>query len=400
MIPETPHTPHRAGKARRLAPVAAAAAALCAVFIYATASTPPAAAPKAAAGGQAVPVSVASAAQRDFPLWTEAIGTVTSLNAVNVRSRVDGQLERVAFTEGQMVHRGDLLAQIDARPLQAQVNQSKAQLAQEEARLASNKVDLQRATDLAAAGAGSAQAVDTLRATVATQAAVVQAAQAALESAQLQLGFTRITSPIDGRVGQRLQPAGSTVHANDATGIATVTQMNPIWVAFSVPQDQLPAVTVQSRARALKVQALLRDRSKVLADGELEFVDSQVSPAAGQVQLKARFANAERSLWPGQLVSIRMLLANEAGATVVPQEAVQQGPKGAFVYVVDGAHMAQARQIDAGPAAQGLQWVRKGLQPGEVVVTQGQYRIAPGVPVTTAAAGPGATASSTSAGNP
>ncbi|GKS92836.1 MULTISPECIES: efflux RND transporter periplasmic adaptor subunit [unclassified Acidovorax] len=363
----------------RIAIAAATVAAMAAVFAYATASTPQAAPAKAA--GEAVPVSLASVVQQDFPIWTDAIGTVTSLNAVNVRSRVDGQLERVAFTEGQMVRKGDLLAQVDPRPLQAQVNQTRAVLAQEDARLSSNKIDLQRAIELAAAGAGSTQAVDTLRATVATQAAVVQAAQAALDSAQLQLGFTRITSPSDGRVGQRLQPAGSTVHANDAVGIATVTQMNPIWVAFSVPQDQLPAVTQQSQARALKVQALLRDRSRVLADGELEFVDSQVSPAAGQVQLKARFANADRALWPGQLVSVRMLLSTQAEATVVPPEAVQQGPKGAFVYVVDGQHMAQARQIDAGPISQGLQWVRKGLQPGDTVVTQGQYRIAPGIQV-------------------
>lgn len=381
-------SPTRPRALRRTALAATAIAAAAAVFFYAGGQVPAKAA-ATAAPAQAVPVSLATVTQQDLPIWADTIGTVTSFNAVNVRTRVDGQLERVAFKEGQMVRRGELLAQIDPRPSQAAVAQNKAVLAQENAKLASNRIDLQRAMELAAAGAGPTQTVDTLRATVATQAAVVQAAQAALDTALLQLSFTQITSPIDGRVGQRLQPAGSTVHATDAIGIATVTQMRPIWISFSVPQDQLPAVVHQAHAKPLEVQALLRDRSKVLANGTLEFVDSQVTPTVGQVQLKARFDNADGALWPGQLVAVRMLLQTQPQATVVPTEAVQQGPNGSFVYVVGPDRLAHAAPVEVGATSQGMQWVRKGLQPGDSVVTQGQYRIAPGVPVTTSTAGTG-----------
>ena len=377
--------------------IALSAIAAAAAVAYVYASTPTTAPETKPAGAQAVPVSLAKATSQDLPIWINAIGTVTSLNAVSVRSRVDGQLERVLFDEGRAVKRGELLALIDPRPLQAQVKQTQAVVAQEEAKLASNKVDLQRATELAAAGAGPTQTVDTLRAQVTTQAAVVQAAHAALDNAQLQFAFTRITSPIDGRVGQRLVPAGSMVHAADAGGIVTVTQMHPIWVTFSVPQDELPLILDQSHARKLMVQARLRDQSKTLADGELEFVDSQVTSTVGQITLKARFDNAERNLWPGELVAVRMLVRTQPKATVIPQEAVQQGPSGSFVYVVDGQRMAQARPVDVAATARGMQWIRSGLQPGETVVTQGQYRIAPGVPVTAIPDAAPATASAASA---
>lgn len=373
----------------------AIAAGAAAAYVYASASTTaPATRP---ADARAVPVSLAKTTTQDLPIWINAIGTVTSFNAVSVRSRVDGQLERVLFDEGRAVKRGELLALIDPRPLQAQVNQAQAVVAQEEAKLASNKVDLQRATELATAGAGPTQTVDTLHAQVTTQGAVVQAAHAALDNAQLQLAFTRITSPIDGRVGQRLVPAGSMVHAADAGGIVTVTQMHPIWVTFSVPQDELPLILDQSHARKLLVQALQRDQTRTLADGELEFVDSQVTPTVGQITLKARFDNAERNLWPGELVAVRMLVRTQPKATVIPQEAVQQGPSGSFVYVVDGQRMAQARTVDAAAISRGMQWIRSGLRPGETVVTQGQYRIAPGVPVTGIPAAAPATASAASA---
>ena len=332
-----------------------------------------------------VPVSLAVAGRRDMPVWTEGVGSVTSLNVVSVRSRVDGQLERVLYTEGQQVKAGDLLAVVDPRPFQAQTQQAQAVLAQENAKLASLRVDLRRAEELASAGAGPRQTVDTLQAQVATQAAAVQAAQAALQTAQLQLTFTRITAPAAGRIGQRLVPAGSMVHASDVTGLTTITQMNPVWVTFQVPQDVLAQVVDQGRARKLSVEALARDRSRTLGKGELEFVDSQVTAATGQVMLKARFDNAGDGLWPGQLVAVRMLLKTEANATVVPDAALQQGPAGSFVYVVDGQRQAQARTVQVGSSWNGSRQVRTGLKPGETVVTQGQYRIAPGVPVTDAA---------------
>jgi multidrug efflux system membrane fusion protein len=358
----------------------------------------PSAGPRAAPAAAAVPVTVSVAERRQLPLWTDALGTVTSLNAVNVRSRVDGQLQSVRFTEGQAVRAGDLLATVDPRPLQVQLAQSQAVLAQEEAKLASGKVDFERASALAQAGAGATQAADTLRAQVATQAATVQAARSAVEAAQLQLSFTRIVSPIDGRAGQRLAGVGATVHATDATGLVTVTQMNPIWVAFSVPQDLLPAILNEARGHPLKVSALLRDRSRTLSEGELVFVDSQVTPTNGQIQLKARFDNSRATLWPGELVAVRMLLRTQADATVVPQAAVLQGPDGPFVYVANARHLAEVRKVGVGEVVDGMQWVRSGLQPGETVVTQGQYRLAPGLPIAAApAAAPVADAAATKA---
>ncbi|MDB5858386.1 MAG: mdtA 1 [Ramlibacter sp.] len=354
------------------------------------------AAPMTASAAASVPVTLATAQRRALPLWTDALGTVTSLNAVSVRSRVDGQLQAVHFTEGQAVKAGELLATIDPRPLQVQLAQSQAVLAQEEARLASSKVDLERAGALAQAGAGPTQTVDTLRAQVTTQAATVQAARSAVDAAQLQLSFTRITSPIDGRAGQRLAGVGAAVHAMDANGLVTVTQMNPIWVAFSVPQDLLPAILRESAGHPLKVSALLRDRSRTLAEGELVFVDSQVTPTNGQIQLKARFDNSRPALWPGELVAVRMLLRTQEDATVVPQEAVQQGADGNFVYVANARHQAEVRKVGVGEVVDGMQWVRSGLAPGETVVTQGQYRLAAGVPI--AAAPPPATAAAPAPG--
>jgi multidrug efflux system membrane fusion protein len=341
-------------------------------------------APRATAAPQPVPVTLATVQSQPLPLWLDAIGTVTSLNAVNVRSRVDGQLQSVKFTEGQAVKAGDLLALIDPRPLQAQLTQSQALLAQEEAKLASSKVDLERATALAQAGAGPTQTVDTLRAQAATQAAAVQAAKAAVDSAQLQLSFTRITSPIEGRAGQRLLPIGSSVHASDVSGLVTVTQMNPIWIAFSVPQDQLPEILRESAGRPLKVSAAPRDGGQRAAEGELVFVDSQVTPTNGQITLKARFDNGRSTLWPGELVAVRLLLRTQADAAVVPQQAVQQGPNGNFVYVANAQHVAELRNVTAGDTVNGMQWIRSGLKPGETVVTQGQYRLAPGVPIAAA----------------
>jgi multidrug efflux system membrane fusion protein len=350
----------------------------------------PAAVPKSASAlAAAVPVTLAIAQKRALPLWIDALGTVTSLNAVNVRSRVDGQLQSVRFTEGQAVKAGDLLATIDPHPLQVQLAQAQALLAQEDAKLASSKVDLARANALAQAGAGPTQAVDTLAAQVATQAASVQAAQSVVDAAQLQLGYTRIVSPAAGRAGQRLVAVGSTVHATDVSGVVTVTQMHPIWVAFSVPQDLLPAILRERASHALKVVALPRDRSRTLSEGELIFVDSQVTPTNGEIQLKARFDNSPPALWPGELVAVRMLLRTQVDATVVPQASVQQGPDGSFVYVENAQHAAEVRKVGVGEVVDGMQWIRTGLQPGETVVTQGQYRLAPGVAI---AATPGASA--------
>lgn len=342
-------------------------------------------APSTAAAKQPVPVSVATAQQQSLPLWLDAIGTVTSMNAVNVRSRVDGQLQKMSFTEGQQIKAGDLLAVIDPKPLRATLAQVQGVLAQEQAKLASNQVDLKRATALANANAGSTQTVDTLKAQVAAQSAAVQSAKASVDSARLQLSYTRVVSPVNGRAGQRLVPVGSTVHATDVIGLTTVTQMNPIWVTFSVPQDVLPSVLQQSSSKQLKVSALDRADAHSLAEGELVFVDSQVTPANGQVQLKARFDNKGLSLWPGSLVGVRMLVQTQENAVVVPQQAVQQGSTGNFVYLATAQHKVEVRPVVVGAMVKGMQWIHSGLQVGDVVVTQGQSRLAAGADINTGA---------------
>jgi multidrug efflux system membrane fusion protein len=335
------------------------------------------------ASGGAVPVRVAKVTQQDLPIWLDAIGNVQALNTVNVRVRVDGELQKVLFEEGQTVKAGALLGQVDPRVYQAQVDQAKALVAKDQAQLASLKVNLDRAVNLANAKAGPTQDVDTYRASVAAQVASVQADQAALDNARLQLEFTQVRAPIDGRTGQRLLDVGSIAHGAEATGLVTITQMNPITVAFAVSQDQLPEILEENtKGQPLQVLALRRDGSKTLASGKLSFIDSQVAASSGQIQLKAQFDNSQSQLWPGELVSARLLVNTQRGVTVVPVNAVQLGRDGNFVYVLGSDDKVQVRPVKAQQVVDGMQWITSGLQPGETVVTQGQSRIASGVKVT------------------
>lgn len=365
----------------KLALPAVAIGAALAVYQYAAGRTSP------APTNPAIPVSMQAAKQQNLPIWLDAIGTVQPLHTVNVKVRVDGELQKVMFTEGQEVHAGDLLAQIDPRPFQTQLQQAQAGKAKDEAQLASTLVDLNRATKLAAAGAGPSQTVDTLTAQRASLKATVQADQAAIQNAQLQLDYTRIRAPFDGRTGQRLVDAGAIVHASDATGLVTITQIHPISILFTLPQDNLPEIIQESKQQSLKVEALTRDGARPIADGQLAFIDNQVASGTGKVQFKATFTNADGALWPGALVSVRVLLRTQTGATVVPATAVQQGAQGSFVYRVKHDHTVETRQVDAGPVVASQQWIRKGLQPGDIVVTQGQYRLAPGLKVAAIASG-------------
>ena len=331
-----------------------------------------------AAGPAAVPVIVGAATTRDLPIWVSGVGSVQPLNAVTVKVRVDGQLERVAFTEGQEVRAGDLLAQIDPRPFQAQLKQAEANLAKDEAQLANAKVDLARFTKLASMGASPSRNVDTEKTQVASLEATVQADQAVIDTARLQLGFTSVTSPLDGRVGLRLVDPGSIVHATDPNGLVTVTQMQPIAVLFSLPQDDLPDIRAAISQGAPTVEALTRDGARSLAQGELAVVDSQIDPANGQVRLKATFANADRSLWPGEFVSARLLVRTDRNATVVPARAVLRGQNGAYIYVLEGDQTVEVRPVTTGPTVNGFTAVLSGLSPGETVVVDGQSRLAPG----------------------
>ncbi|WP_064504871.1 efflux RND transporter periplasmic adaptor subunit [Frateuria defendens] len=342
----------------------------------APASTPP----------PAVPVSVGQAGRRDVPEWARGLGTVQALNVVTVKSRVDGQLDRIAFVEGQMVKAGDLLAQIDPRPFQVALAQAEANQRKDDAQRANAQTDLKRYAELAKMQVVPAQQLDAQQAQAQSLLATVAADRSAADNARLQLGFTRIVAPISGRVGQRLVDQGSQVHASDTTGLVTITQLEPITVTFLVPQDALPAVMRAGRAGAARVEVDTRDGRLHLADGTLVYVDSQVDPASGQILLKAQFANADHALWPGELVSARLLLQVHPQAVVVPAQAVQRDQNGAYLYVVGAGRTAQPRPVRLGPADGGTQVIESGVSAGDTVVLDGQSRLTAGSRVSFAAA--------------
>ncbi|MGI4861399.1 MAG: efflux RND transporter periplasmic adaptor subunit [Janthinobacterium lividum] len=335
-----------------------------------------------------VPVAIQAARVENLPIWISAIAHVQALNTVDVKVRSDGQLQKIFFQEGQLVKAGDLLAQIDPRVYQAQVEQAQALVARDAAQVVNLQVSLKRATALAEAKAGPTQDVDTFTAQLAAQRATVLADKAALDNAKLQLGFTQVRAPLTGRTGQRLLDEGAIVHAADLTGLVSITQMNPISVIFPVSQDVISQILAENGRSRLKVKAVSRDGTQTIATGELSFIDSQVVAATGQIQLKAQFDNSGNQLWPGELIGARLLLRTQADAVVVPDTAVELGAKGDFVYVVDASGRAQPRHVDAANVVAGQQWIRSGLTPGEKVVVSGQYRIAPGVAVSNV--GPGA----------
>ncbi len=339
-------------------------------------SKAPAAPPPAA-----VPVVVGAAKVQDLPIWLSGVGSVQPLNAVNIKVRVDGQLKRVVFTEGKEVHAGELLAQLDPRTFQAQLKLAEANLAKDQAQLANTQVDLGRYSRLASIGASPTQNADTLKAQVASLEATIQADQAAIDSAKLQLEFTNITSPIDGRVGLRQADPGSIVRTTDVNGLVTVTQMQPIAVLFSLTQDELPTVLAASSQGTLKVEAYDREGTHSLGQGELVFIDSQVDPANGQVRLKATFPNADRSLWPGEFVMARLWVRTEPNATIVPTRAVLRGQNGLYVYALKADQTVEVRPVKTGATVEGYTALVSGLSPGDTVVLDGQSRLAPGMKV-------------------
>lgn len=327
---------------------------------------------------QAVPVVVDSVTVRDLPIWRSAIGAVQSLKSVNVKVRVDGQLTSVAFTEGQDVRAGDLLAEIDSRPYKAQLKQAQANRLKDLAQLGSTHVDLDRASKLADIGAGPTQTVDTLRAQVASLEATIEADQAAIDTAQLNLSFTRITAPFDGRTGQRLMDPGSIVHVSDGSGLVSVTQILPIAVTFSLPQDDLGEILQGQSAAPLIVAVESRDGSRHLADGKLVFIDNQIQTGSGQILLKAEFPNANHALWPGQFVSARLLLRTDRNVMVVPSRAIQHSQKGSFVYTVSAQGKAEMQPVKTGADVDGFTALLSGTSPGDKIVVDGQSRLSPG----------------------
>ncbi len=330
-------------------------------------------------------VTVAPVTTRDIDVFLDGLGTVAAYNTVTIRPRVDGQIVRIAFREGQDVKAGDLLAQIDPRPFQAQLAQAMANRQKDQAQLANARLDLERAIELERRGVGPRQATDTQRALVAQLEAAAAADQAMIDSAKVQLDYAQITAPIDGRIGIRQIDVGNIVHQADSAGLAVITQVQPISVLFSLPQDNLLAISDAMATGPLAVQAYSRDNRVELGSGTLALIDNQIDPQTGTIKLKATFANAGRRLWPGQFVNVRLHLATRPAVLVVPASAVQRGPQGPYVYLLKPDTRVEMRPVSTGPTEDGATVIEGGLAAGDRVVSEGQYKLQPGGRATVAA---------------
>lgn len=330
-----------------------------------------------------VQATTAAVQRQDVPIVRTGVGTVTPLATVTVRSRIDGQLERVGFAEGQDVKAGQLLAQLDARALKAALEQAQAQKAKDQALLGNARVDLQRYTTLNAQDAATPQQLATQKALVAQLEAAVQMDQAQIDAARVQLGYTTITAPISGRVGARLVDPGNIVHAADAGGLVVINQIDPITVVFTLPDTAFQAVNqaLQGSRAPLAVQVFERNAGAPLARGTLVLLNNQIDPATGTVQLKARFDNPRHVLWPGQYVDARLVLGVRHDALTVPAAAVQRGPDGAYVYTVDADDTARMQAVTVAQVQDGLAVIDQGLAAGQRVVVDGQYKLRPGLKV-------------------
>jgi multidrug efflux system membrane fusion protein len=341
--------------------------------------------PATAAGpvkpANAVAVDVAVASRRDVPVYLEGLGNVQAYYTAKINSRVDGELQRVGFIEGQLVKKGDLLAQIDPRPLQAALEQAIGTEAKDTAQFDSAKRDLERYLVLAPHNLTSQQVLDSQRALVGQLQAQLQVDHAVIDNARTQLQYATITAPFAGRTGMRLVDPGNIVRATDTTGIVVLTQIQPISVVFTLPEDSILQVTQAMAAGPLEASALSRDDRTQLDRGTLALLDNQIDTATGTVRLKATFANARNALWPGQFVNVRILLQQRHDAVTVPSIAVQRGPDGLFAYVVKADSSVDARPIEIAEDTDGVTVVTGGLQAGERVVTSNQYRLQPGANV-------------------
>lgn len=342
----------------------------------------PGAAASAAAGDRVVPVVAVTVEQRDVAITLEGLGSVAAFNTVTVKTQVDGRLVQVAFREGQEVHKGDLLAQIDPRPFQIQLHQAEAALARDRAQLSGVQTNLERVKGLRGDGLASQQQIDDLRASAAQWQGTLRADQAQIEAARLSLDYARITAPIDGVTGVRLVDAGNVVRASDATGIVVIAQVDPIAVLFTLPQDDLPRITKAMAEGTLHVDAMSRDGETKLGAGELALVDNQINQTTATIRLKAIFPNAGRALWPNQFVKARLYLTTRKGAKVVPAAVTQRGPQGTFAYVIGPDQKVSVRPIQIETTVGDQAIIAGGLEAGEQVVVEGQYQLRPGSRVT------------------
>lgn len=333
--------------------------------------------------GAPVPVVAGAAEARDVPIYLDGIGTVQAFNTVTVHSQVEGVLQTVAFREGQEVKAGDVLAEIDARPYQAQYDQAKAKRDSDAAQLASAQRTYQRNASLLGRGLIDQQTVDTEKGTVDQITASVAADEAAMEQQAVQLGYTKITAPVSGRTGMRFVDQGNLVRTTDTNGLVVITQLKPISVTFTLPQQAWKRLQDLVAAGAMLPTLAIGDQSEVLDRGVLSVVDNQIDTATGTIKLKATFPNAKLALWPGQFVNVRLLVETRKGGIVVPASVIQRGPQGAYAFVIQADGTVAVRPVQVGQIDAGFALIDQGLAAGEQVVVDGQYKLQPGSKVTT-----------------
>ena len=334
-----------------------------------------------------VPVTAGIVAASDVPVFLNGIGSVQAYNTVTIKPRIDGQIMKVAFTEGEEVKAGDPLIEIDARPYQAALEIAQANKAKDEAQLVSADADLQRFAQLVGPGFQTKQSYDQQKATVAQLQASIKGDQAQIDAAQLNLDYCDINAPISGRLGVRLVDAGNIVHAADSTGLVTITQTKPIYVSFTLAQENLHKIHEKQKQGDLKVQAYGADNVTLLSEGKLTVIDNAVDQTTGTIRMKAAFDNNDERLWPGEFVDVRLILNTKKGAPTVPQQTVQVGPDGYYAYVIKADDTVERRAVQVASIQDGIAIISKGLQAGEKVVVDGQYRLTEGARVRVAAPG-------------
>jgi multidrug efflux system membrane fusion protein len=335
----------------------------------------------AAAPNPAVPVVAGTVVSHDVPIYLRGVGTVIPYNNVVVRSQITGQLTRITFTQGQTVKKGDLLAEIDPRPYQAQIDQLTATRNRDQAQLINAQANLARYAPLLQKGDATPQLVETQKAQVAQLQAVVSADEALIRAGEINFGYTRLTSPVDGVTGIRQIDEGNVIHPTDVAGLVDVTQVQPISLVFTLPQDALPQIQQQMAKGKLTVLAYSQDDRTKLDEGTLLLVDNQIIQTTGTIRLRATFPNAKRLLWPGALVNVRLLLDTRVGGLTIAASAVQQGPNGAYVYVIAPDGTSQIRPVTVAEITGGQALIDSGLKANETVVVDGQYRLQQGARV-------------------
>ena len=347
-----------------------------------TSAQPKAQAVPASASAPSVPVVAEPVKSGEVPIYLRGIGTVQAYNTDTIRAQVQGQITQIAFKEGQTVHAGDLLAQIDPRPFQAQLDQAIANRERDQAQFVNAQANLQRDSQLLAHGYATPQTVDLDKANTGQFTAAVKADEAAIEYAQTQLAYTRITSPIDGVTGIRLIDVGNIVHPTDPNGLVMVTQLQPISVIFTLPETSLPQIQQAMAKGPLTVLAYSEDNKTQLDQGTLAVLDNQIVQTSGSVRLKADFPNPQHRLWPGELVNVRLLIETRQNALSVAATAVQQGPQGSYVYVIKPDGTVENRAVKVAQLGARVAVIDSGLQANEQAVISGQSRLQPGSSVT------------------